>query len=441
MAGRRQPLSPLPSCIMNNNMINIGELEMIKANMLQKTKRHGSVMVLALCAVVILSVMGGALLSLGMNSRIFATRAASQVAARCAADAGLAKAVFEMNKKLSVTPWDGSTLPSATADVLPGTGATFSYSVTTDDAAAASTSSTGSYVIESVGQFGEASRKVTGTLRLKSPFEGAISTRGNLELKAGTLVDGYDSRDPSATDVTAPIHTTSTLAGSIILNAGVVVDGTVVVGPDGDVDTVIKDLGATTGARYACPYECEFPPVTAPQLDAKPKIIVKGAPPRTLGPGDSGKYPEIVLKGDVQPGILEVSGGDVVLHVTGKIDLGEGCEIIVNSGASLTLYVDGNIVSGNNSGFNNKNSPRDFKLFGTGAGQTFDIKAKSDIFGAVYAPNADIVMKASGNIYGSVVSQSFALKSGGNFYYDVALAETDEAQEAVRFIVTRWQEE
>jgi hypothetical protein len=138
---------------------------------------------------------------------------------------------------------------------------------------------------------------------------------------------------------------------------------------------------------------------------------------------------------------LEVSGGDVVLHVSGDINLGEECEIVVNSGASLTIYVDGNIVSGNNSGFNNKNSPSNFKLFGTGAGQTFDIKAKSDMFGAVYAPNADIVMKASGNIYGSVVSQSFALKSGGNFYYDVALAETDEAQEAVRFIVSRWQEE
>jgi len=425
---------------MNNNMINIGGLEMIKANMLQKTKRRGSVMVFALCAVVILSVMGGALLSLGMNSRIFATRAASQVAARCAADAGLAKALFEMNKKLSVTPWDGSTLPSATASVLPGAGATFSYSVTTSDAAATSASSSGSYVIESVGQFGEASRKVTATLRLKGTFECAISTRGSLELKAGTLVDGYDSSDPIATDVTAPIHTTSTLAGSMILNAGVVVDGEVVVGPDGDVDTVIKDLGATTGPRYACPYECEFPPVTAPQLDAKPKISVKGTT-LTLGPGDSGKYPEIVLKGDVQPGILKVSGGDVVLHVTGKIDLGEGCEIIVDSGASLTIYVDGNIDSGNNSGFNNKNSPSSFKLFGTGAGQTFNIKAKSDIFGAVYAPNADITMMASGNIYGSVVSQSFALKSGGNFYYDVALAETDETQEAVRFIVSRWQEE
>jgi len=432
MTGRRQPLFPLPSCIMNSNMINIGELEMIKANMLQKTKKHGSVMVLALCAVVILSVMGGALLSLGMNSRIFATRAGSQVAARCAADAGLAKALFEMNKKLSVTPWDGSTLPSATTSALPGTSATFSYSVTT--------SSTGGYVIESVGQFGEASRKVTATLRLKGTFESAICTRGVLELKAGTLVDGYDSRDPSATDVTAPIMTASTLADSIVLNAGVVVNGEVVVGPDGDVGTVIKDLGATTGPRYACPYEYEFPPVTAPQLDAKPKISVKGTT-LTLGPGDSGKYTEIVLKRDSQPAILEVSGGDVVLHVTGGIDLGQDCEIVVNSGASLTIYVDGNIVSGNNSGFNNKNSPRDFKLFGTGAGQTFEIKAKSDMFGAVYAPNADIVLKASGNIYGSVVSQSFALKSGGNFYYDVALAETDEAQEAVRFIVSRWQEE
>ena len=83
-----------------------------------QSKRKGSVIVLMLLAVVVLSVMGVGLLSLGLRGRTIAIRNTSKIAARCAADAGLTKAVFEMNEKLKVKPWDGSTLPQATNETL-----------------------------------------------------------------------------------------------------------------------------------------------------------------------------------------------------------------------------------------------------------------------------------------------------------------------------------
>lgn len=52
----------------------------------------------------ILLAMSVGLLSLGLNSRIYSMRTASDIAARCAADAGLTMAVFEMNEKLKVKP-------------------------------------------------------------------------------------------------------------------------------------------------------------------------------------------------------------------------------------------------------------------------------------------------------------------------------------------------
>jgi len=67
-------------------------------------KRKGSAIILVLIAIVILLAAGTGLLSLGLQNRIFVIRNASDIAARCAVDAGLTKALFEMNEMLKVKP-------------------------------------------------------------------------------------------------------------------------------------------------------------------------------------------------------------------------------------------------------------------------------------------------------------------------------------------------
>ena len=94
--------------------------------------RGGFALATMLCAVVILFVLGGALLSVGMQSRALSVRTSSGIAARCAADAGLTKAVYGMNEKLKVKPWNESGLPVVTNEQLPNTNATYSYSVSGD---------------------------------------------------------------------------------------------------------------------------------------------------------------------------------------------------------------------------------------------------------------------------------------------------------------------
>jgi choice-of-anchor A domain-containing protein len=100
------------------------------------------------------------------------------------------------------------------------------------------------------------------------------------------------------------------------------------------------------------------------------------------------------------------------------------------------------VVAGNNSGFNNLTKvPANLTVYGTGTAQTWDIKSKSDVFGAVYAPNADITIMANGDVCGAVVANSFEMKAGGNFYYDEALSQVTVDDEGVRFIVKRWSEQ
>jgi len=410
-----------------------GEAE-ASMNKLLQSKRKGSAIALVLLVIVILLATGVGLLSLGLRSRIFAIRNASDITARCAVDAGLTKALFEMNEKLQVKPWDGSTLPQTTNEVLPNCDAIFSYTVTGDIGSG--------YIIESVGKSNQAERRVISSLKLQGPFEHTLFVQESVILRAGTLVDGYNSLSPDDTDVEVRIGTNSTLPNSIILNLGVTVNGDVLVGVGGDIESVIQNLGATADDRYAVNVETVFPDITVPALPDKDTEIDVHGTTFKMDPSFNGEYDGIELKRAANPGVLEIDGGDVVLHVTGDIRLGQDCEIVVRQGASLTLYLDGDLDAGNDAGINNENFPVNFKLYGTGEGaQEFDLKAKGDFFGAVYAPNADITINAGGDIYGSFVSSGFEMKSGGNFYYDEALRDVSIDDEAVRFVVKQWQEE
>ena len=232
-----------------------------------------------------------------------------------------------------------------------------------------------------------------------------------------------------------------------------VVNGDAFVASGADLEDAIKGAGTVTGNKHTSP-PVPLPTVTAPAgLLDKGDITVKGGTV-TITPADSGIYTEIDLAGgnvkvdgkpSVLPGILEVSGGDVVLHVTGDIQLNTLCEIIVTKGATLTIYTDGNIHSRNNSSISTETPPDaaiTLQIFATGEGDQFiDIKAKSEFTGTIYAPDDDVVLYAKGDAYGSVVADSFNYMAGGNFYFDEALREDVSIDDdAVSFVVTQWRE-
>ena len=176
-----------------------------KMNKLRQSKKRGSAIPLAAVAVLILLAMGTGLLSLGLHSRINSIRTASDIAARSAADAGLVKALFEMNEKLKVEPWNGSSLPQATNTSLPNCDAVFSYTVTGE---------LGGYTVVSTGTFGQTQRTVSCILRLQGPFEAAIFTENGMELKNSAVVDWYNYTED---DKIMQIGTNNIASGSVVL--------------------------------------------------------------------------------------------------------------------------------------------------------------------------------------------------------------------------------
>jgi len=405
---------------------------------LLKSKRRGSAIPLAVVAIIILLAMGVGLLSLGFNGRIYSIRTSSDIMARCAADAGLTMALFEMNEKLKVKPYNEGTLPHTIDVKLPYADQVCSYRVTGNLGSG--------YVITSLGESGQARRAVRATIGLQSPFNDAILVKENLTLKSGTVVEGYNSDDLTETDIELSIGSQSSANDSITLNNGVTVNGDVFVPPGADLDTAIKDLGATIKGDKRTGEVITLPKVTAPALDDMATDISAKAEIKIIRPKDNGIYTSIDLasKGP-KLGVLEISGGDVVLHVTGDIHLGQDCEIVVKDDATLKIYSDGDIVCDNGSSINTEAPPEaaaTLQLFATGTGtQSFDVKAKNEWTGTIYAPDADVVLYAGGDVYGSIVAHDFDFKAGGKFRYDKALQKKNTVNDdAVVFVVTRWYE-
>ncbi|MBA7634427.1 hypothetical protein ES703_42012 [subsurface metagenome] len=389
---------------------------------LLQSKKRGSAIPLAAVVVLILLAMGTGLLSLGLHSRIISIRTTSDIAARSAADAGLIKALFEMNEKLKVEPWNDSSLPQATNISLPNCDAVFSYTITGDISSG--------YTVESTGIFNQAQRTVSCTLQLQGPFEAAIFTENGMQLNNSAVVDWYNNTED---DKIMQIGTNNTASGSVVLRNSAIVYGDVVVGMGGDPSVVIDDYGATvTGDILALTERYVMQPVTVPEwLQSLPSSV----PIPTIT--NSAKYSSIDLGNSERVTI----SGDITLYITGNIILDKSAELRIEEGASLTLYLGGDFEGKNSSTVNNETQdPRKLKIYGLDSCETIRFKNSTDFYGAIYAPNADVVMNNSANIYGSVISKSFEQRNSGTFNYDVSLRDVRRNDEAVYFTITNWHE-
>lgn len=452
-----------------------------------KSAKRGSIMALVLFAVVLLLLSGVGVLSIGQTARIFSIRTSAEVAARSAADTGVTKALSTMNTRVKAGTWSDHTWLWEFLKTLPNSdGARYSYFVyqpnkiygdvmpTGDDAlidfVVAASAEKNDYLITSLGRYNTARKAIYATARLIGVGDSLIIVRDSVTLKAGTTVDGRDSRDASV-DGTAEVGTISTLGDKVVLNNGVYIDGNVQVGVGGDPAVVVKDLGGeVTGMMYPLPEEPKFPYIYPPTASAAFIYhdtvlgIDKKNPPSpdpnvlVLTEADNGRYKCIDLESNnLTQKIVIASGNNVVLHLTNTgtgtsqagIMLGVGCEIVIEDGATLNLYVDGNIRSGTDSGFNNMGTPPDLKIWGnfrpdvTGGevSQNWTLNAKSVYFGQIYAPTADIVVNAKGDLFGSFTANTFDMRNGGNLYYDAALRDVDPDDEGVHFELRRWYEQ
>jgi len=399
-----------------------------QSNKNKKSKIGGFAIPMMLCAVLLMLVIGSGVLSVSTQCRVFSIHSSSQMAARCAADAGITQALYEMNKKLKVLPWNNSSLPELTDEILPDTDATYSYAVTGD--------LTGGHFAKSIGKYGREERTIHCSFPLQGVFEYAIFGDQYVHLKSGGTITCYNC---DTDDKSLQVGTNNILAGSLDLKSGAIVNGDAVIGVGGDPDAVISDeSGGIKGNTFIMPKEHELPQVTVPQWLASMPSGGTLHSNKTIN--NSGKYDKIdlgnskviTIKGQVNLYIV----GDVVLDNAAELRLADANDV------SLTLFVGGNIEVKNGGVINNlTEDAKKLKIYGLNSCQNIVLKNGSDFYGAIYTPNADIVMMNSGDAYGSVIAKSVEQKNSSTFHYDVSLRQVSIEDIGVRFVIKQWREE
>ena len=398
---------------------------------LMKLKRTGAVLPLILFVVVVLMLMGAGLLRLGMHSRIFASRTSSDIAARCAADAGLAKALFEMNSKLETKPWDDTELPQATDETLPNCNATYSYMVTGD--------STNGYVIESFGKSSDSQAKVNCVLKIEGPSDYALFAQNSISLKSGTAIR---YRDGVTADENLKVGTNSTGDGAIYARMGVTIDGDVVVGPGGDPDCVIdsRNEADITGQIYAMTQACQMDPVVVPHylIELPSNGVIKNDITLT----EDTRCEGISLNADK---VITIDG-PVAFYVDGLVVLENDAHIQivdegVNPDARLIMYLSKDFYTKTGGSINNATGdPKKLKIYGLDNCSNVDFMTDSIFYGSIYSPNADVKMFNRVDVYGSIIAKSFLQQVAANFYFDPSVKEATIYDELTSFVVEKWYE-
>ena len=309
-------------------------------------------LVAVLVAVVILLLLGMSTLNMGRYSRVQAIRGVQEIAARCAADAGLEKSLYEMNAKIALGAWDASWLPSESGQSL-GAEQSYDYSVSGDLVSG--------YTIQAVGTCGQITRTVSATLRLAGMFDYAMFVIGGVELKNGVAIDGYNY---GAGDPLLQVGTAGTGAGDITLHNSALITGDVVVGVGGDPEIVISGKDdQVTGNSYAAPLVWDPLPITVPEYlsSAVSQGTITGGEVSSSGKSDK-KSKKSIDSGST------ITGGEV--SSSGKSD--KKSKKSIDSGSTST----GGEVS--SSGKSDKKSKKSIDSGSTSTGGAVSSSGKSD---------------------------------------------------------------
>jgi predicted acyltransferase (DUF342 family) len=384
-------------------------------------KRHGFITPLALVAALFLFIIGLGLLTIGFHRRLYSIRSNHQLNARCAADYGLTRAVYEMNSRLSPLTINDANLPAASNVAIPANDAKYSYTVTKNG---------GTYIVSATGRSGPVTKTVLADLRLKSAFEYAILTKNTLDIGSVSTVDcnGCDI-------IPLKIGTTNNPTSEILLKPNSVVNGDIIIGQDGTPAVIVGSGATITGGIYAVATDFDLPIPSVPAgFDTAPTIAVTSS----SSIDTPGKY--VCSKIDLKNGGTLNINANVELYVTGDITLKNGADIYLAPGVELTIYLAGSFDGYYGAGFNYGGDPRKLSIYGLG---TNDIVIKnSDAFaGTIYAPNADVHLYNSAKVYGSVIANNYKQDNSALFTYDARLRQASIDDEFVRFVPTHWREQ
>jgi hypothetical protein len=136
-----------------------------------------------------------------------------------------------------------------------------------------------------------------------------------------------------------------------------------------------------------------------------------------------------------------VTGKEVTLYIKDGFKMSGRSEFIIAPGASVKIYVGGDVGLSGNGILNYSQNAASFELFGLRTNRKIDISGNAAFTGVIYAPQADVTMNGGGNdgydVVGAIVANTAKLNGHFRFHYDEALG---RAQILSKYSVASWRE-
>lgn len=385
--------------------------------------KKGSILILAMLVIVVLIVFGAVLVSRGTSERVLVQQHDEYAQALWLADAGVHRTIAALdNDDWPVPPWSKTpaAAPAGEANLVAqplggGTYTVIATNLTTNDPHLFST-----------GTVGNLNRTLDVDLvRTElNPLKNAAFGVTSITMDGSVSTDSYKSTcaPPAAAGNEGNIGSD----GSVTFHGNPPIDGNVVLGPGASVSgcggTCYNDTQNNTEPAY-------IPMPEVPSgYSSSGNIDFVGAGVITINDGEYREYGVIKLKtnqtlhvtGDAKIYVSDTAAANsLIISGTGKIQ--------IDPGASLEIYVDGNVsLTGQGVANDLTNGPDSFVLFGTTSGSNIKISGQGTLSGVVYAPGSSIQVTGTGpppglKIEGSLIGDVSTLGGNVHISYDECL--------------------
>ena len=385
-------------------------MDLVRSSRAQATEgRRGSVTVMALLVVVLISGLTIAFLQIGVAFNREQSRRVDDERALFIAESGFQEAIHAM--RMGGTGGIGT----MAAPTRFGNGVMW---VESSPAGVALTR------LRSVGLCGSGRIAIEGIVFHYAPplFTTALFSNESFQIESGVEIDSFDSSLGSyalqlAASGTGYVGSDAIAQsnGDVIVGSSVEVHGDIYPGQDESVD--VPGSSTVTGSLQPNATDRFMPPVITPAIAATAPLSVPADGITTLSSGDY-HFPSLV----VSSGPLTIEGPARL--VVGDFDLQSNTDLILdNSGGPIEIYATGDFVLASNSDITTvTESAVGVSLYLVGGPtQVAVLSSNSQFYGTIYSPEGTVDVRSNFEVFGSIAANQLILNANVNVHFDEGL--------------------
>ncbi|MDD2764526.1 MAG: hypothetical protein PHE83_11185 [Opitutaceae bacterium] len=419
-----------------------------------RSRSRGAVLIIALLVAAFIALVLGSYINLNLSTARLANRSYCADAAFNLAEAGAEEALWSFNQAAagSSSAWEGWRQSGSAAwqkfggfDLTPNTTGWVKVYVDNNDLQSGLPPKIVTQA--SVDPYGDApvTKMLEITLQRRSPFAGGLVAKRYVSFQGtNTSVDSWDSNpDHNPATPAAPYSYSvrkdgGSVASTSVQNTAVQINQAHVWGyvATGGAPPQVGHEGSVRGAstpadvqidpaRISTDFNAAFPPVATPTdgtllapITTSMTLGFSGMTTRWRCPRVSLSDDDtLTIQGDVTL-IITAAPGHRAIAITGRAG------IVIPAGASLTLYVAGDVLIAGQGLANANAAPVSCLLWGTNQtedGQKLQLAGKGALKVALYAPVGEVTINGNGDMMGSVVADTITLTGNAAFHYDESL--------------------